>query len=176
MRRKPKDLFGAAFLVQGIFGCTMRDRGKLVAEYSIKNMSTIVGRNYMLDTAFKGATQDSSWFLGLIAAGEDVETLETDTSASHAGWTEFTSYTGGARKAWTSASAAAGGRLGTATAATFTFNANGSIRGIFVAGTNVQGSTTDLIWATALEDANRLVLDTFTLDVTYAASLVSVSP
>ena len=160
----------------GKFDCVMRERGKLVAKYSVRNMSTIVGRNYMLDAAFKAGSQDSTWFLGLIASSDEIETLQSDTMSSHAGWTEFQSYTGGARKAWTSATAAAGGRLGTATAATFTFSANGSIRGIFVNSDSTLGGTTGTLWATALEDSNRLVLNTFTLDVTYAPSLVSVTP
>src|SRR5262245_55073684 len=93
----------------GVFECVLRERGKLVAEFSVPNMSTVAGRNYMNDAAFRGATQDSTWFIGLIAGGDEVETSEDDTSASHAGWTEFTDYTGGARKAWSAASASAGG-------------------------------------------------------------------
>lgn len=164
----------AKILVPSAYRCTHRERGKLRSRYVVKNLRTVVGANYLLDVGFKNGTRLTSWYLGLIAAGTDVAVSEDDTMSSHAGWTEFQSYSGGARGTW-SAGTQAGGMLGPSAATTFTFTANGALRGLFLVSNSTLGGTTGTLYSAGLEDADRLVNNTDTLDVEYTTNLVAVS-
>lgn len=114
----------------------------------------VEGRNYELDAALRGGTQVSTWYMGLIeGSGVDLEedTLlndATDTMASHAGWTENTSYSESTRPSLT-ISAAAGGQAA-CTAASFTLSANVQLAGFFLTSNNTKGGSTGTLLRTQL--------------------------
>ena len=164
-------------LTQSGFGrwkCTHRERGKILpfGRFAIPNLRTIEGANHGLGVIFKGASQATTWYLGLIAEATDVEVSQDDTMSSHAGWTEFQSYDEAARVTWVEGTQAGGILAGAA--ATFTFSASGAIRGLFLTSNNTKGGTTGTLWSAGLEAMRRLVIDNQTLDVEYETSLISV--
>lgn len=155
------------------YRCTLRERGKLVARFTVPNLRTTAGANYLLDVGFKNGTKVTAWYLGLIAAAASVEVDEADTMSSHPGWTEFQSYTGAARRAW-SAGTIAGGSLPASAVTTFTFSASGAVRGVFLTSSNTLGGTTGTLYSAGLDATSRLVNSGATLDVDYVTTLPAV--
>ncbi len=148
--------------------------GKLIGLHPIRNLVTTVGRNYMLDAAFNAASQLSSWYLGLIDAtsGTPVPAL-SDTSASHSGWTEFTTYSEGARQAWTK-NAASGSAIANATPGTFTIGtvASGTLLGGgFVISNSTKGGTTGTLWSAGVFPAPVPIATGDIFKLNYGASL-----
>ena len=88
------------------FKCYDKD-GNLKWEDEGKNLVVTEGLNYLLNSAFNGATQDSTWFIGLKGTGTPAA---GDTLASHATWTENTNYTGD-RQAFTLNGASTAGSI-----------------------------------------------------------------
>jgi hypothetical protein len=129
-----------------------------------KNIVVNQGLNDLLDVTLSGATQDTTWFVGLtdgtptVAAG--------DTLASHAGWVEVTAYDETNRVAWVDAGASSQSISNAASPAVFTINANGTvIGGAFLAGVNT-GTSGRLYAAGAFSGGDKTLADNDTLDVT----------
>lgn len=130
------------------------------------NDVTIVGKNHLLDVTFGNSspvTQVTPWYIGLVNNSPSPVFAEADTLASHAGWSEFTSYTGN-RKAWDDADAASKIK-GSTTVSTFTMSAPGVINGIFIAA--VDTGTSGVLWATGSFDELVTVIASDDLKVTY---------
>lgn len=90
---------------------------------TIKNLVTTAGKTDIVDKYLKGSAYTASWFMllknaGTIAVG--------DTLASHAGWTENTSYSGN-RPGITWGTTTAGSN--SATAVVFTMNSTYTVAG-----------------------------------------------
>lgn len=169
-RRRHHDPFAAAL---SAYSCTLRERGKFKTRFVVPNLRTIAGANYLLDVGFKNGTRLTTWYLGLISDADGVEVDEDDTMSSHAGWTEFQSYSGGVRRTW-SAGTQAGGILAATAVTTFTLTASGAIRGLFLASSSTLGGTAGTLYSAGLDASARLVNNASTLDVDYQTSLVSV--
>ena len=133
------------------------------------NGVTYVGVNYLLNTGFRGTTQSPSWFAGLIADGTVTLSIN-DTSASHSGWTELTTYSSTPRLAWSPGAAALGSL--TTTAITFTMNADSNVRGAFLASSSTKNSTTDILYCTAIESAPRAILNGQQYQLIYTVNLL----
>jgi hypothetical protein len=90
----------------GVFTIQCIDKdGKLKWEAKNPNLVVNEGLEYMNDTFFSGVTYSAAWYLGLITGpGSGTTIAAGDTLALHAGWTEYTDYTGN-RKAVTFGSA-----------------------------------------------------------------------
>jgi len=142
------------------------DAYKLLNIVSGKNDVTIVGKNHLLDVTFGAAaplTQIDPWHIGLVDQSPTPTFAEADTSASHAGWSEFTDYTGN-RKVWDDADAATKVK-GTTTTSDFTINASGEVNGIFI--DSLATTTAGILWATGSFDASVVVVNTDVLKITY---------
>lgn len=112
------------------------------------NGITDVGIHYVLDTSFRGTAQTSTWYAGLIDNAGYTGVAASDTSASHAGWSELhTQYDEAARQ--TLSFAAAATRSITAEVS-FTFNATKTVQGVFVISVSTKGGTTGTLFSTAL--------------------------
>lgn len=130
------------------------------------NGVTVVGKNSLLDTFFGKGTpvaQVDPWYIGLINDTPTPTLSENDTLASHAGWTEWTSYSGN-RKAWIDTDSASKIK-GTTTVSTFTMSAAGTINGILVCGGAT--GTSAVLWATGSFDTTAPVLISDDLKITY---------
>lgn len=122
------------------------------------------GLNDLLDVTLSGATQDTTWFVGLLSATPTV--AAGDTLASHAGWTEVTAYDEVNRVAWVDAGAASQSITNSASPAVFTINANGTtMGGAFLAGVNT-GTAGRLYAAGAFTAGNKDLDDNDTITVT----------
>ncbi len=107
--------------------------------FDLTNAISDAGINYILSSAALGASQLSSWFIGLINSTGFTAVSTADTLASHAGWVELTAYSESARVQW---SPSLGAKvLANATAATITFNAAGTVQGFFVASDSTKSGT-----------------------------------
>lgn len=113
------------------------------------NGLTTAGINHMNDVTFRGASQNASWYLGLIANSGFTTVAAADTSSSHSGWTEDQNYSEATRVAW-APEASASGLLVNAAAREFTINAAATIKGIFISSSNTKGGTAGTLFSTGL--------------------------
>ena len=85
-----RTMAGGVYHVQ----CFDKD-GNLKWEDKAHNLVVNEGLKDMNDKYFSGAAYSATWYLGLITGpGASTTYAATDTLASHAGWTEFTNYSG----------------------------------------------------------------------------------
>lgn len=138
--RSPADLLRAC----GRWRAQCRDKdGNLVWTRTIENLVTTQGLNALLDTLFDASGYTASWFAGLVSDSDFSAYAAGDTLASHAGWTEFTDYTGN-RKAITWGAAAAG-VIASSSIGTFTADDTGTVKGLFV--TSAETGTSGILFA-----------------------------
>lgn len=133
-----------------------------------ENIVVNQGLNDLLDVTLSGATQDTTWFVGLTSGTPTV--AAGDTLASHAGWTEVTAYDEVNRVAWVDAGAASQAITNAASPAVFTISANSTtVGGAFLAGVNT-GTSGRLYAAGAFTAADKSLDDNDTLTVTASFS------
>jgi len=145
-------------------------RGVQIGEYDFPNGIPDAAKNALLDTMFNAATQDSSWFIGLIDNASFTGLSNSDTMASHAGWNEYTNYTG-SRPSWGQGAAAAKA-ISNSSPAQFVFTtSSGVVAGIFINGDSTKGGNITLLWSTALFPALLSVQSGDELNVTYVLSV-----
>lgn len=153
-----------AMVLAGKYGLEHWRKGRKINEYRAKNGITNEGMNKLLDVMFHAVAALSTWYIGLIT---DPPTLAAgDTLASHAGWTEFTDYTGN-RLEWTEG-AASGRSITNATTVDFPITGSGTVAGAFLA--SVATGTSGTLWSTGLFNADVVVQNGDTLKVTYTLS------
>lgn len=104
--------------------------GKVKWTEHVHNLVTTEGKNFIIDTVFKGSAYTAAWFLGLKGTGTAVI---ADTLASHSGWSEVTPYAGN-RPTLTFGTTAAGSS--TATAIVITATSSATVAGAFAASVN----------------------------------------
>jgi len=76
------------------FQCHDKD-GKLKWEETEHNLIVNQGLQSMVSVYLDGATQITTWYMGLITGPSSGTTIAAgDTLALHAGWTEYTDYSG----------------------------------------------------------------------------------
>lgn len=159
-----KSLLEAA-MFGGKWNVVCRDKhGNVKWEDTIENIVVNQGLNHLLDVTLSGATQDTTWFVGLtdgtptVAAG--------DTLTSHAGWVEVTAYDEVNRVAWVDAGASGQSVSNTASPAQFTIGTDDTVvGGAFLAGVNT-GTGGTLYAAGAFTAGDKSLDDGDTLDVT----------
>ncbi len=159
------------FTLSGRFVVEHRDlNDTLKAIYEVPNGIVDVGLNHILETQFNGGSQISTWYIGLIDNSGFSATSDTDTLASHSGWSEFTSYTESNRVTWAS-DAATGRAIANTATADFSINATGNLKGIFVSSNNVKSTgNTGTLWSTANFSSVVATANGDTLKVTYTIS------
>jgi len=140
--------------------------GKLIGLYRVPNGITDGGMEDLLDVAFGNDTQHALWYIGLIDNAGYSAVADSDTLASHAGWSENTDYTGN-RKNW-AVGTASSRSISNGTTADFAINATATLKGIFV--TDQETGTTGVLWSTALFSSTVSVQNGDTLKITYTVS------
>jgi hypothetical protein len=139
------------------------------------NLVVNVGLANMNGVYFALGTQSSTWYLGLVAGpGSGTAFSAADTLASHAGWTESTSYTG-TRKAVTFGTATAANPsviTNSASPSSFAINGTTTIAGAFL--TNVTSGTSGILFSAGdFTGGDKSVASGDTLNVTYTFSLTA---
>jgi hypothetical protein len=153
--------------------CLDKD-GNLKWEDSMHNLVVNEGLQNMNTEYFKGSSYTAAFYLGLVTGpGSGTAYAATDTLASHAGWTEFTNYSG-ARKAvsFGSATSADPSVITTAAAVSFTISGlGGTVAGAFLC--TVSSGTSGVLFSEAdfQSPGDRVVVSGDTLNVTYTFSL-----
>jgi hypothetical protein len=161
--------------------------GQRYNEYHFDNGIVDEGKDKLLDVMFDGATQISTWYLGMIdnagfTALADDDTYDDIDQAGN-GWDEFTSYTDGnnggnttTRPQWGPDPASAQS-ITNSTVAVYDITGSGTVKGIFAVGggaapqtkgDHAAGST---LWATALFTSGDVTVQNGDqLKVTYTVS------
>ena len=129
----------------------------LIKRYRAKNGLTTAGLNDALETLVRQGTL-RTWRIGLIDDTDFDEVDVADTMASHAGWTELTSYDEASRPLW--GPAAVTGKLAVnSSSVAFTLSADASIKGLFLSSDGTKGGTTGILLCTGLFDDAAAMLD-----------------
>lgn len=156
------------------FQCFDKD-GNLKWEESTHNLVVNTGLQMMNTQFFKGSAYTAAWYLGLITGpGSSTTYSGSDTLASHAGWTEFSNYSG-ARKALTFGTATTADPSvidNSASVAQFTISGGGgTVAGGFLCTVDSGTSGTLFSEADFESPGDRVVVAGDTLNVTYTFSL-----
>lgn len=138
------------------------------------NLVVNTGLQDMNTKFFTGAAYTAAWYVGLVNGTSATTTFSGgDTLATHAGWTENSSYTGNRKAATFSAATLAdpSNINNSASTASFTMNANATIAGAFLA--NVATGTSGLLFSAAdfQSPGDRTVVSGDVLNITYSFSL-----
>jgi len=151
--------------------------GQVKWEEEMHNLVVNVGLQDMVNTYLDAGTQITTWYLGLITGpGSGTTIAAGDTLASHAGWTEFTSYIGSRKTATFGTATTADPSVvsNTASPASFTMSGSGTIAGAFLCSA-VSGTTGVLFSASDFQaPGDRAVVSSDVLNVTYTFSLDAV--
>ena len=171
-----KSGFGAHSKAGGVFHVQCFDSaGNLKWEDQMHNLVVNVGLQDMNDKYFKGSSYTAAFYLGLVTGpGSGTTYAAGDTLASHAGWTEFTNYSG-SRKAVTFGTATTADPSvidNSASPAQFVISgAGGTVAGAFLC--TVASGTSGTLFSEAdfQSPGDRVVVSGDTLNVTYTFSL-----
>jgi hypothetical protein len=168
-------MLGEKIKAGGVFHVQCFDKdGNLKWEDKSHNLVVNEGLKDMNDKYFSGVTYTATWYLGLVTGpGSGTTFAAGDTLASHAGWTEFTDYSGN-RKAMTfgAATLADPSVITNPSAAQFLISgAGGTVAGAFLA--SVDTGTSGILFSGSDFDApgDRVVVSGDQLNVTYEFSL-----
>jgi len=185
-KAKSIDKVGASVLLSGVavstaggsgvftIQCFGQD-GNLKWEEKSPNLVVNVGLKDMNAKYFSGSSYTAAWYLGLITGpGSGTTIAAADTLASHAGWTEYTDYTGN-RKAVTFGTATTADPSvidNSASPSAFAITSpGGTIAGAFLC-TVATGTVGVLFSASDFQSpGDRAVVNGDTLNVTYTFSL-----
>jgi hypothetical protein len=147
--------------------------GQLKWRDESENLVVDVGLTYLIGVALLTTTQIAltSWFTGITATAPTV--AAGNTMASHAGWTENTSYSQGTRPAWSGVAGAAGAATNSASPSAFSANAGSTAGGVFLTSNSTKGGTTGTLFsAVAFTGGDRALVNGDTLNVTYNLSVI----
>lgn len=170
-----KNGFNESMSAGGVFTVTCYDsEGKEKWVDICPNLVVNVGLQDMNNKYFTGSSYTAAWYIGLVNGTSASTTFSGgDTLASHAGWTENSSYSGN-RKALSfgAATLADPSNINNASsAASFTMNANATIAGAFVA--NVATGTSGTLFSVSdfQSPGDRTVVSGDVLNITYSFNL-----
>jgi len=162
----------------GVFSVECYDQnGNLKWKQDSKNLVVNVGLKDMNDKYFSGTSYTATWYLGLITGPGAGTTIDPgDTMATHAGWTENTSYSQSTRPACSFGAATTADPSvisNSASVAVFSINGTTTIAGAFLTSNNTKGGSTGILFSASdfQSPGDRSVVSGDTLNVTYQFSL-----
>ena len=149
--------------------------GHVKWEEEMHNLVVNQGLQSMVSVYLDGATQITTWYIGLITGpGSGTTIAAGDTLASHVGWTEFTNYSGNRKTATFGTATTADPSVidNTASPASFSISgAGGTVAGAFLASVNTGTSGTLFSASDFQSPGDRVVVSGDTLNVQYTFSL-----
>lgn len=149
--------------------------GHVKWEEEMHNLVVNQGLQNMVAAYLDAATQTTVWYIGLITGpGSGTTIAAGDTLASHAGWTEYTDYTGNRKTATFGTATTADPSVidNTASPASFAISgAGGTVAGAFLA--SVDTGTSGILFSASdfQSPGDRVVVSGDTLNVQYTFSL-----
>ena len=160
--------------IRFVDGKLVFDGGELKWEDEFHNKTPNTELDHILQTEFTGGAQITTWYVGLTQGSPTP--AAGDTMSSHAGWTEYTTYSQANRQNFTGveASQAVGN---SASPAVFTVNAGATtVGGAFLVSNNtIGGSTGQLACIGAFSGGNRSPANGDQIVVTYTFSAASTN-
>ena len=155
------------------FQCFDKD-GNLKWEESTHNLVVNEGLKDMNDKYFSGVTYSAAWYIGLVTGPGASNTYAAgNTLATHAGWTENTSYSGNRKAVTFGAATLADPSVisNSASPSSFSITGTATIAGAFLA--SVATGTAGILFSVSNFQApgDRAVVNGDTLNVTYTFSL-----
>lgn len=136
--------------------------GNLVWRREFDNLVTTAGKNLLGNVMFGGTSKSAAWYLGLKGAGT---AAVGDTMSSHAGWSEVTGYSEGARQTLTLASFSSGTANNSGSPAVFTINASVTVAGVFLADNSTKGGSTGTLYSAGDFSGGSVSLSSGTITV-----------
>jgi hypothetical protein len=174
--------------IEGVYHVVCRDaEGNVKWEDQFPNLVNAVGKQLMLDTLLSGSAYTTVGpFLGLIG-GASPTFVAADTMTSHAGWTEFTTYTVGGSAVRGTASFTSATSSGTtptnvttkaAAAITYTITgAGGTVSGCFLVtgsgAVSTISSTAGTLYSAGAFAVAKVTTAGDTVSVTYSTTATS---
>lgn len=149
--------------------------GRLKWEQETPNLVVNQGLQDMNTTYFNSGSQVTTWYVGLITGpGASTTIAAGDTLATHAGWTEYTDYSGNRKAAVFATATTADPSVVTNTASPAQFaitGAGGTVAGAFLC--SVATGTSGILFSASdfQSPGDRVVVSGDTLNVTYTFSL-----
>jgi hypothetical protein len=137
----------------GLLACWNPD-GSISWRHPFKNGVTNPGLDYLGAAGFSNGAQIAAWYASLIDQVGFSSLNINDTMSSHAGWAEFTGFSG-ARPQWVNAEA--GQQVASNGSFSFPITVNGIVHGMFITSSVTKGGTTGTLWATAELPSNSVV-------------------
>lgn len=164
-----EDMLGKSTLV-GTFHCRVKRDGEYIDEWKSHNLVPDVMEDHYLDVTLNGATQSTTWSIGL--TGSTPTTAETDTMSSHAGWTENQDYSEASRQTWSSGAVSSQSIDNSGTPASFSINTGTTVGGAFLVDDATKGGTSGTLGAvSAFGGGDRSLQDGDTLEITYTMQM-----
>lgn len=147
-------------------------QGLLLWVEEFPNLVTNVGKNELLNAAFRVGKAANAWYVGLVDNAIFTAYAAADTMSSHAGWLDGTPYSNATRPQYLPATAASQSMDNTASRAVFNINATLTVRGAFLVDSNTKGGTTGVLYGVGDFTAARAVLsgDTVSAAITLTLS------
>ena len=146
--------------------------GVVIDEEEVSNLTVNEGLNALLGIMLGGASQITTWYLGLFTGNYTV--VASDAAATIAGnSTEATGYTAGARQQWNGGSASSQSITNSASQASFTFNAIQTIYGAFLVSSSVINGTSGKMFSGAQFGTAKNVVNNDVLLLTYTFNAAS---
>lgn len=160
--------------IAGVFDVECYDEhGDLKWHDIAKNALNNASINNMLDVYLFNQAQTTVWYMSLVDNAGFSAFAPTDVYATHAGWTEFTLYTGSNRIAWGNG-AASGQAMTNGTQVSFSINGAGTVKGLGLWSLITKGDTAGaggkLYSTAAFAAGNQTVANLDTLRCTYTVS------
>lgn len=172
-----KNGFGESAKGGGVYHVECLDKdGNLKWSGKMHNLVVSTGLQDMNNKYFKGSSYTAAFYLGLVTGPAASTTYAAaDTLASHAGWTEFSSYSG-SRKAvtfGTPTTASPSVIDSTGSPSSFAITGTGTVAGAFIC--TVASGTSGVLFSEADFDSpgDRSVVSGDTLNVSYTFSLAA---
>jgi hypothetical protein len=157
--------------VGGFFTIEHVRQGEVIDKWEDHNLVVNEGLDYLLDVAFHGASQVTTWYIGLFEGNyTPVNTLTAATVAAAA--TESTAYDETTRQEYVESASSGQQTTNSASKAAFTINATKSIYGAFLASASAKGATTGKLLSASRFSAAKAVVaaDQLLLTYTFAAT------
>lgn len=138
--------------------------GKLIWVEEFDNLVVDAGLNDSLDKHLKGSAYTAAWYVGVTTASPTF--AAADTMASHAGWTESSTYDEATRPALTLGTVSGKSVDNSASKAVFTISGSVTLQGAFVVSNNTKGGSTGILYGGGTFSQARALVDNDVLNVT----------
>lgn len=163
----------------GVFTVICYDKdGQIKWQDENHNLVVNVGLQDMNNKYFTGSGYTATWYIGLYGPASTNNPLDTDTAASHPGWTEVTPYSNATRPAANFGAATSADPsviTNSLSPASFAINATETVGGAFLISNNTKGGSTGVLFSAVdfASPGDRNVVSGDTLVVTYTFSLAA---